>query len=193
MSESGKNWLWVFATMILSALIGALGMYTFGPRQSIERLTKEQPIYIQGEAKHSQTNTIQYVSKEWDPVTGKVEETDAEYQIGAPKVTVKVNGQTADFALLQDEKWKFENGKLLFQQDSSIDFSFQVPVIDRTKVHGLSYGLRSDGNEAVRYDQLFKDSRWGWYVGTDGKLIQKAVKGDSMKIEHVEGGVRYSW
>lgn len=193
MSESKKSWLWVLSTIFLSALIGALGMYSFGPKKAEVQITKEQPIYIQGEAKHTQTNTVQYVKKERDPVTGEVEKTDAEYQIAQPKVTVKVNGQEADFDLLQGEKWKFEDGKLLFQQDSSIDFLFQVPSIDRTRRHGLSYGLRSDGNEALRYDQAFKDSRWGWYVGTDGKLIQKTIKGDSMKIEHVEGGVRYSW
>ena len=193
---NNKNWLWVLGAVILAIALGALGMYTFGPKQLItervETVTIEKPILIRGEATHTQTNTVQYVPKVIDPATGQLEKTDSEYQVNPPKVTVKVNGQSADFDLLTGENWKFENGKLVFLQDSTIGFNFQVPTIDNTKKRGISYGLRSDGNEAIRYDQKF-NNHWGWYVGADGKMVQRAFKGESIKLENAEGGIRFSW
>ncbi len=194
MKETRNSWLWIGATIILSALIGALMMYSFGPRLmvSVPEKIVEKPIIIQGETTHTQTNRVEYVAKEIDPATGKLEQTDAEYQINPPQVVVKVNGESQALDLVTGESRKFEKGKLLFEHSSKSEFAIKMPTIDQTKKRSSFYGWRSDGKEEITYSQNVTP-RWGWYIGADGELLQEAVKRDSMKLQNFRGGIKVNF
>lgn len=194
MSESMKRTLLDVGLLFLGTLIGAFGMYFWNGNTKTDQITikEKMPIVIGGEIFQNQSNGFQYVPKEMDPVTGEREKTDAEYRIEAPEITVKVNGETIAFQPLQEEKRKFDEGKLLFEQSSRLNFELTVPTIDRTKKRAIFYGVRSDGRETIKYSQNVKP-RWGWYLEADGDFLQSQFKGDSMKMEHVGGGVRINF
>lgn len=86
------------------------------------------------------TNTVTYVQKEIDPVTGQKEDTDVELKTQPSKITVKVNdGSKYTFDQQPNEKYKFENGKLLMTQQTTLDINVtqKKPSTSRLSVLAL--------------------------------------------------------
>ena len=92
------------------------------------------------------TNTVTYVQKEIDPATGEKEDTDVELKTKPSKITVKVNdGSKYTFDQLPTENYKFENGKIVMTQQTSLDINvtqkkqstsrFSVLALMRDKKH----------------------------------------------------------
>ena len=83
------------------------------------KLTKQ---IVQSKSVSTHTNTVTYVQKETDPVTNQIEDTDVELKTQPSKITVKVNdGTKYTFNQMPDEKYKFEAGKLVMTQQTSLD------------------------------------------------------------------------
>lgn len=137
-------------TTILAAIaaffIGlAVGIICFPQHHYTEKIT-EKPAKVKAEVKHESETTAQYVPKVTTP-GGQKENTDVEANIGQPAVNVKVNGQPYSFSLLQNEKQKFEDGKLVLNQSSDIgiDLIVKPQVIDRTKRWSVGVGYGGNG------------------------------------------------
>lgn len=64
------------------------------------------------------------------------EDTDVEANIDRPQVTVKVNGKKTKFDLQQNETQKFENGKVVVDQKSTVEFDVKVPDRHELNVYG---------------------------------------------------------
>ena len=64
------------------------------------------------------------------------EDTDVEANIEKPAVTVKVNGKTQKFNLQQNETQKFEDGKVVLNQKSTVEFDVKVPERHELNVYG---------------------------------------------------------
>lgn len=95
-----------------------IGYFIHQPRVIYEHIpvTKEVPVVTT----KTQTEFV-YVPKKHE------EDADVEATIEQPKVSVKVNGQDHKFDLVQGETQKFENGKLVMNQQSQITFDLNVP------------------------------------------------------------------
>lgn len=95
-----------------------IGYFIHQPRVIYEHIpvTKEVPVVTT----KTQTEFV-YVPKKHE------EDADVEATIEQPKVSVKVNGQDHKFDLVQGETQKFENGKLVMNQQSQITFDLNIP------------------------------------------------------------------
>lgn len=76
--------------------------------------------------KSTTQTTLKYVPKEKNE-DGTLENTDFEATIPQNKVVVKVNGKKQSFNLQQNETQKFEKGKLVLEQESTLNLDIKVP------------------------------------------------------------------
>jgi hypothetical protein len=156
------------------------GLYTgasYFPRY-VEKII-EKPAEIKETVRHETETVIRYVPKEIivykDPVTKEAatrkENTDVEASIGQPSVNVKVNGQPYSFNLLQGEKQKFEDGKLVLNQSSNvgIELSVKPQVIDQTKHWSVGVGYGGNGVSGKVDFPLGKSEKFGGWVYGDKK------------------------
>lgn len=101
-----------------------------------------QPKIMNEKATLNTKTTVGYVPKGKELVyrnntpTYVQEDTDVEANIDKPQVTVKVNGQKQKFNLQQNETQKFENGKVVLDQKSTIEFDVKVPNRHELNVYG---------------------------------------------------------
>jgi len=86
----------------------------------------KQPLPINERVETKTITQIEYVDKVIDPATGKQEKTDVELAAAKPVVGVKVNGQAWTFNLREGETQKFQNGKVVLDQASSIGIDLDV-------------------------------------------------------------------
>lgn len=101
-----------------------------------------QPKIMNEKATVGTKTTVAYVPKERELVyvnnvpTYVKEDTDVEASIEKPAVTVKVNGKKQKFDLQQNETQKFENGKVVLNQKSTVEFDIKVPERHELNVYG---------------------------------------------------------
>jgi len=101
-----------------------------------------QPKIMNEKATLNTKTTVSYVPKQKElryinniPTYVK-EDTDVEANIEKPAVTVKVNGKTQKFNLQQNETQKFEDGKVVLNQKSTVEFDVKVPERHELNVYG---------------------------------------------------------
>jgi hypothetical protein len=95
---------------------------TNGKLDSLNNTLSKQIAQVKNTSTH--TNTVTYIEKEIDPVTGEKEDTDVELKTKPSKITVKVNdGSKYTFDQLPTENYKFENGKILMTQQTALDIN----------------------------------------------------------------------
>lgn len=101
-----------------------------------------QPKIMNEKATVGTKTTVSYVPKERELVyvnnvpTYVKEDTDVEANIKKPAVTVKVNGKKQKFDLQQNETQKFEDGKVVLDQKSTVEFDIKVPERHELNVYG---------------------------------------------------------
>lgn len=106
----------------LSNVTDQITLDTNGKLDSLNNNLSKQIAQVKNTSTH--TNTITYVEKEVDPVTGKKEDTDVEVNSQPSKITVKVNdGQKYTFDKLATEKSKFEDGKIVMTSQTALDIN----------------------------------------------------------------------
>jgi hypothetical protein len=106
----------------LSNVKDQITLDTNGKLDSLNNQLSKQIAQVKNTSTH--TNTVTYVQKEIDPVTGQKEDTDVELKTQPSKITVKVNdGSKYTFDQQPNEKYKFENGKLLMTQQTTLDIN----------------------------------------------------------------------
>jgi len=106
----------------LSNVKDQITLDTNGKLDSLNNQLSKQIAQVKNTSTH--TNTVTYVQKEIDPVTGQKEDTDVELKTQPSKITVKVNdGSKYTFDQQPNEKYKFENGKLVMTQQTSLDIN----------------------------------------------------------------------
>ncbi|VBB09654.1 Hypothetical protein LUCI_4952 [Lucifera butyrica] len=135
----------------LQAELATLQAKLAGTQDTLNQAQNQPPVIVQGETK-TQTQVV-YVPKETikyiDPKTKqeitRQEGTDVQADIQKPAVNVKVNGQDYKFDLLQGETQKFQTGKVVMDQTSSVGVNITVPPIDRTKKGAIGIGYGSHG------------------------------------------------
>ena len=106
----------------LSNATNQITLDTNGKLDSLNNALSKQIAQVKNTATH--TNTITYIEKETDPVTGQKEDTDIELKMKPSKITVKVNdGSKYTFDQLPTENYKFENGKIVMTQQNTLDIN----------------------------------------------------------------------
>lgn len=156
--------------IILIALFAFCGLFYLTHRQThVEQSTPTlQPKIMNEKAIIGTQTTVSYVPKQKElryinnvPTYVK-EDTDVEANIEKPAVTVKVNGKTQKFNLQQNETQKFEDGKVVLNQKSTVEFDVKVPERHELNVYG---------------QEEFRAGKFHSQVGIDkqnGKLIYGA-------------------
>ena len=156
--------------IILIALFAFCGLFYLTHRQThVEQSTPTlQPKIMNEKAIIGTQTTVSYVPKQKElryinnvPTYVK-EDTDVEANIEKPAVTVKVNGKTQKFNLQQNETQKFEDGKVVLNQKSTVEFDVQVPERHELNVYG---------------QEEFRAGKFHSQVGVDkqnGKLVYGA-------------------
>jgi len=136
--------------------------------QLLSEFMAKQPLPIKETATIKTVTEIQYVDKLIDPGTGQKEKTDVQLATTKPVVGVKVNGQSWQFDLKDGETQKFENGKVVLDQNSSIGIDLdvrpmvaalaaeQAAVIKKRydKPNGTGALYTSDGWQAIQIRRL---------------------------------------
>ena len=125
-------------TIALSNVKDQITLDTNGKLDSLNNQLSKQIAQVKNTSTH--TNTVTYVQKEIDPITGQKEDTDVELKTQPSKITVKVNdGSKYTFDQQPNEKYKFENGKLLMTQQTSLDINVtqKKPSTSRLSVLAL--------------------------------------------------------
>lgn len=156
--------------IILIALFAFCGLFYLTHRQThVEQSTPTlQPKIMNEKATINTKTTVSYVPKQKElryinniPTYVK-EDTDVEANIEKPAVTVKVNGKTQKFNLQQNETQKFEDGKVVLNQKSTVEFDVKVPERHELNVYG---------------QEEFRAGKFHSQVGVDkqnGKLVYGA-------------------
>ena len=156
--------------IIFIALFAFCGLFYLTHRQThVEQSTPTlQPKIMNEKAIVGTQTTVSYVPKQKElryinnvPTYVK-EDTDVEANIEKPAVTVKVNGKTQKFNLQQNETQKFEDGKVVLNQKSTVEFDVKVPELHELNVYG---------------QEEFRAGKFHSQVGIDkqnGKLIYGA-------------------
>lgn len=130
--------------IILIALFAFCGLFYLTHRQThVEQSTPTlQPKIMNEKATLNTKTTVSYVPKQKElryinniPTYVK-EDTDVEANIEKPAVTVKINGKTQKFNLQQNETQKFEDGKVVLNQKSTVEFDVKVPKRHELNVYG---------------------------------------------------------
>lgn len=156
--------------IILIALFAFCGLFYMLHRQThVEQSTPTvQPKIMNEKATVGTKTTVSYVPKERELVyvnnvpTYVKEDTDVEANIEKPAVTVKVNGKKQKFDLQQNETQKFEDGKVVLDQKSTVEFDIKVPERHELNVYG---------------QEEFRAGKFHSQVGVDkqnGKLVYGA-------------------
>ena len=130
--------------IILIALFALCGLfYIFNKQTHVEQSTPTlQPQIMNEKATLNTKTTVSYVPKERELVyvdnvpTYVKEDTDVEASIEKPAIVVKVNGKKQQFDLQQNETQKFENGKVVLDQKSTVEFDIKVPERHELNVYG---------------------------------------------------------
>lgn len=130
--------------ILIIALFAFCGLFYMLHRQThVEQSTPTvQPKIMNEKATVGTKTTISYVPKERELVyVNNVpkyvkEDTDVEANIDKPAVTVKVNGKKQKFDLQQNETQKFEDGKVVLDQKSTVEFDIKVPERHELNVYG---------------------------------------------------------
>ena len=130
--------------IIIIALFAFCGLFYIFHRQThVEQSTPTlQPKIMNEKATVGTKTTVSYVPKEKELVyvnnvpTYVKEDTDVEANIDKPAVTVKVNGKKQKFDLQQNETQKFEDGKVVLDQKSTVEFDIKVPERHELNVYG---------------------------------------------------------
>ena len=130
--------------ILIIALFAFCGLFYMFHRQThVEQSTPTlQPKIMNEKATVGTKTTVSYVPKEKELVyvnnvpTYVKEDTDVEANIDKPAVTVKVNGKKQKFDLQQNETQKFEDGKVVLDQKSTVEFDIKVPERHELNVYG---------------------------------------------------------
>ena len=130
--------------IFLIALFAFCGLfYTIHRQTHVEDVRPTvQPKIMNEKATVGTKTTVSYVPKERELVyvnnvpTYVKEDTDVEANIEKPAVTVKVNGKKQKFDLQQNETQKFEDGKVVLDQKSTVEFDIKVPERHELDVYG---------------------------------------------------------
>lgn len=159
--------IYIIILIALFALCGAF--YIFHKQTHVEQPTPTlQPKIMNEKATLNTKTTVSYVPKERELVyvdnapTYVQEDTDVEANIEKPAVVVKVNGKTQKFDLQENETQKFENGKVVLDQKSTVEFDIKVPERHELNVYG---------------QEEFREGKFHSQVGIDkqnGKLVYGA-------------------
>lgn len=156
--------------ILIIALFAFCGLFYIFHRQThVEQSTPTlQPKIMNEKATVGTKTTVSYVPKERELVyvnnvpTYVKEDTDVEANIDKPAVTVKVNGKKQKFDLQQNETQKFEDGKVVLDQKSTVEFDIKVPERHELNVYG---------------QEEFRAGKFHSQVGVDkqnGKLVYGA-------------------
>lgn len=130
--------------ILIIALFAFCGLFYIFHRQThVEQSTPTlQPKIMNEKATVGTKTTVSYIPKEKELVyvnnvpTYVKEDTDVEANIDKPAVTVKVNGKKQKFDLQQNETQKFEDGKVVLDQKSTVEFDIKVPERHELNVYG---------------------------------------------------------
>lgn len=117
-----KHWKYI-AVLVIGMILGALVTYTCFPRTKFVEMVQTE---VKTEVVLADRTEIGYVPKE--VVNGKTESTDIEVKKPLPVVTVKVNDKVTELPILQSESQKFDKGKIVLDQSTTlkVDVTAQV-------------------------------------------------------------------
>lgn len=183
-SQTQSNPILKYLIIVLVVVIGLLGAYIYfnRPGNVIDNPKKD----INEEVTASTQTEVSYVPKSQikNPLTGAIEKekTDVEANISQPVVTAKINGKSTEFKLQQGESQKFENGKVVMNQQSKIELDIKTPekkeslnIGPYAKVssgNGVSYGVQADYERGKAELSIGYDSKEREFVKAKYNIIK---------------------
>lgn len=163
-----KNILTAAVSFALGIAVGVL----VAPQDVAPEVEKSQPAIVESETK----TQISYVPK--TVVKGKKEKTDLQADIGKTDFVVRVNGQEQTFAKAENERYMFDENKVMLDQTSKVTLDVNVPARDDTKRWAVGVGY---GNDGMAYTVDFpvgkSDRLGGWaYKDNDSHAVGVKIK-----------------
>ena len=158
-----RNWKYILVAL-LAFTLGFYVCHQFFPR--IVTVTPEPTVVTDVQLKDH--TVVQYIPKE-SPT-----DSDVEIHKALPQVSVDFNGERHDFALVQNEANKFQNGKLVVDQSSTLKLDVSAEVKQQVsdgiteafkkqqKKNDVDLGVSNQGAE-VRITHSF-DGTSGIYI-----------------------------
>ena len=113
-----EHWKYI-VVFVLGAILGFYVCHAWFPRTVVE--TKET-VKVETQVEYKDRTQVQYVAKE-SPADSDVQITKEQ-----PKVSVDFNGSKYDFDLVQGEAQKFDKGKLVVDQSSTLNIDVSAEV-----------------------------------------------------------------
>lgn len=129
--------------LLLSLVTFIIGGYvgrTYFREINIVKVPIEKKIEVKGETEYK--TQIVYVPKEVDKETGTKEKTDIEVTIPPAEINVKVNDKLVTIKPDFWEEFKFDDGKLVLDQKSSLNMDLRVPEVKRS----IEFGAYATNN-----------------------------------------------
>ena len=124
------NWKYILV-FIFGITIGSLLTYYFFPKEVTKEISVEKTV-VETKVEYKDRTKIQYIPKELiiNPTTGQseLEKTDVQLDKEQTRVNVKVNSEEYAFNLLQGEQQKFQDGKIMLEQSSSLNVDVTAQV-----------------------------------------------------------------
>jgi len=124
------NWKYI-VVFIFGVTIGAVTTYYFFSRVVTKEIPVEKTV-VETKVEYKDRTKIQYIPKELiiNPTTGQseLEKTDVQLNKEQTRVNVKVNSEEYAFNLLQGEQQKFQDGKIMLEQSSSLNVDVTAQV-----------------------------------------------------------------
>jgi len=136
---------------VVGLIVGAWGMYSFGPRLTLTN-SIEKPVIKEVVQTVTQTK-LQYVPGEtvYLPSAGggtTPAKLDGKFDIGKPTFTYTLNSKPGQFTKADDERYVFDKNMVALTQSSNVAIKIDVPTVDVTRRNAIgpyvtteSYGL----------------------------------------------------
>jgi hypothetical protein len=191
--------VFVYASILFLAVgicLGAWGEYTWGPRLT-DRHTIEKPVITEKVVTQTDTKivyvpkeVIKYVNAQGQTVTQPL---DGKFTFNKPEFMFTVNGKPGKFTKSDDERFVFDKNMLQLTQTSVIKIEAEIPAIDKTKYFGFGIGAGMRDSKVIDAffleGRLNKDNHTGWWLYTDGRILQNVITGKPPRAETITGGI----
>jgi len=157
------NWKYILV-FIVGVTIGSLTTYCLVPKEVIKEIPVEKTV-VETKVEYKDRTEIQYIPKEFiiNPTTGQseLEKTDVQLNKEQTRVNVKVNSEEYAFNLLQGEQQKFQAGKIMLEQSSTLNVDVTAQVEQQ-----ITIGIK----KAFEYQK----KKPQWKIGAEAEVDSEA-------------------
>jgi len=165
------NWKYILV-FIFGITIGSLLTYYFFPKEVTKEISVEKTV-VETKVEYKDRTKIQYIPKELiiNPTTGQseLEKTDVQLDKEQTRVNVKVNSEEYAFDILQGEQQKFQDGKIMLEQSSSLNVDVTAQVEQQ-----ITSGIKKAFEDQKKKPQ--------WKIGVEAEVDSEADSNANLRL-----------